>query len=216
MKQNNNFTLKAALLSVGFITAATNAIAGNIPAITKSFPNTPLYIIELITTIPSLTTMLAILCSGFISLKIGHKNTILVGSLLCGIGGTIPYFFQDIIIMLLTRAIFGFGVGCITAMLLNLIIYFFDGKVKSQMIGLQGSIGGLGSFITTFIAGKLLVFGWNVSFLTYFIGFIVFVIIFIFVPPVKDIQDNKAENKENNVNWLYIIFIHFYLLFRYV
>ena len=63
MKKNKVY-LKVALLSVCFITASLNAIAGVIPNIAQSFPNTPLYLVELMTTIPSLTSMLAILLSG--------------------------------------------------------------------------------------------------------------------------------------------------------
>ena len=63
MKKNKVY-LKVALLSVCFITASLNAIACIIPNIAQSFPNTPLYLVELMTTIPSLTSMLAILLSG--------------------------------------------------------------------------------------------------------------------------------------------------------
>lgn len=205
-KQNHNFILKAALLSVGFVTASVNAIAGNIPEIANSFPHTPLYMIELVVTIPSLTMMLAILCSRYISQKLGQKKTILLGTLLCGFGGIAPFFFQNVMLMLITRAIFGFGVGCISAMLLVLILYFFDGKVRSQMIGLQGSIGGLGSLITTFIAGQLLTLSWQVSFLTYLVSFVIFFIVLIFVPQTRSIEENKTTEIETKANWLYIGF----------
>ncbi|MCB5496241.1 hypothetical protein, partial [Mediterraneibacter gnavus] len=72
-----------------------------------------------------------------------------------------------------------------------MIIYFFDGKTRSQMIGLQGSVGGLGSLICTYIAGQLLMFGWNVSFLTYLVSFIVFLIVFLYVPNVTDVQSSN-------------------------
>lgn len=206
MNQNKNNTLKFALLSVGFVTAAANAISGNIPDIARSFPNIALHIIELIVTIPSLTMMVAILCSTWISRKIGYRNTILLGTLLCGFGGVMPFFIQNIVIMLITRAIFGFGVGCISSMLLSLILYFFDGKVRSQMIGLQGSIGGLGSFVTTFIAGRLLMFGWHVSFLIYLIAFIIFVIVLVFVPPVKTVAKTSYHEDRKNIRWLPISF----------
>ena len=166
MNQNKNILLKIALLSCAVVTASINAIAGNIPAIAESFSDVPVHIIELITTIPSLSMMIAILCSSLISGVIGNKRTVLIGLLLCGLGGVAPYIFQDIIIMMVTRLLFGFGVGLISSTLLIMIIYFFDGKTRSQMIGLQGSVGGLGSLICTYIAGQLLMFGWNVSFLT--------------------------------------------------
>ena len=145
------------------------------------------------TTIPSLSTTIAILCSNFISNTIGNKKTILVGLLLCGLGGVGPYIFQNITIMMITRGVFGFGVGLISSMLLIMIIYFFDRKTRSQMIGLQGSVGGLGSLICTYIASQLLVFGWNVSFLTYLISFVVLLIVYFYVPDVTNIQSSNEH-----------------------
>lgn len=91
MNQNKNILLKIALLSCAVVTASINAIAGNIPAIAESFSDVPVHIIELITTIPSLSMMIAILCSSLISGVIGNKRTVLIGLLLCGLGGVAPY-----------------------------------------------------------------------------------------------------------------------------
>ena len=206
MNQNSNFILKAALLSIAFITASVNAIAGNIPDIAQSFPNVPIHIIELMTTIPSLTMMLAILCSHVISRYLGEKKVILLNALLCGITGIMPYFIQNIVVMFISRALFGFGVGCLSSILLTLIFYFFNGTVRSQMIGLQGSIGGLGSLITTFIAGQLIIYGWHVSFLTYLITFVVFFIILIFVPSVHIEETNEEASASSKVHWGPILF----------
>lgn len=182
---NNNLKLKIALLSCCFVTASTNAIAGNIPEIAKSFPNTPLYVIELMTTIPSLFQMLMILWGRYIAKRIGYKNNIILGITLSGIGGIIPIYIKKIYVMLISRAVFGMGIGLISATLLTLIVYFFEGNERSNMMGLQGSIGGLASLVATLIAGQLLQFGWNVSFSTYFICFIILVIVLAAVPNVK-------------------------------
>lgn len=182
---NKKLKLKIALLSCCFVTASTNAIAGNIPEMAKTFSNTPLYVIELITTIPSLFQMLAILFGRFIARKIGYKNNILLGIVLCGFSGIIPIVIQEMFIILVSRAVFGIGIGLILSTLLTLIVYFFDGKTRSTMIGMQSGIGGLGSLVATLVASQLLTFGWNYSFATYFISFIVLFIVFAFVPNVK-------------------------------
>lgn len=156
---NKKMILKIAILSCCLVTASQNAIAGNIPAIAYTFKNVALSTIELMTTIPSLFVMLAILLNGFLAKRMNHKTSLLIGLLICGIGGIIPYFIKEIYIMLISRAIFGFGVGMINSNLLIMIVSLFDGKERSQMIGLQGSIGGLGSFLTTYVAGMLLAYG---------------------------------------------------------
>lgn len=69
--------------------------------------------------------------------------------------------------------------------LLTLIVHFFDGQTRSTMIGLNGGISGMGSAFATFVAGQLLVFGWNVSFSVYFTGFVVMALVLLFVPKVS-------------------------------
>ena len=201
---NKNLKLKVALLSCFLVTASMNAITGNIPEMAKTFTTVPLYVVELISTLPSLFQMIAILLGRFISKKIGYKNTVLLGILLCGIGGIIPIYIQNIYVILFTRGVFRFGVGMITATLLTLFIYFFDGDTRSTMIGLQGSIGGVGSFLSTFIAGQLLVYGWNVSFYAYFIAFIILLVVVAFVPTVnREDVINTSITIENDGNKLH-------------
>lgn len=201
---NKKMILKMAILSCCLVTASQNAIAGNIPAIADSFKNVALSTIELMTTIPSLFVMLAILLSGFLAKRMNHKTLLLIGLLICGIGGIIPYFIKEIYIMLISRALFGFGVGMINSNLLNMIVGLFDGKERSQMIGLQGSVGGFGSFLTTYVAGMLLTYGWHVSFLVYIIAFLIFLFVLKFVPNTKDKQDSKEVSQE--INYKRIIF----------
>ena len=105
---NKKMILKIAILSCCLVTVSQNAIAGNIPAIAYTFKNVALSTIELMTTIPSLFVMLAILLNGFLAKRMNHKTSLLIGLLICGIGGIIPYFIKEVYIMLISRAIFGF------------------------------------------------------------------------------------------------------------
>ena len=191
-----NLILKAALLSCCFVTASVNAVAGNIPAMEAAFPDVPAYLIELMTTIPSLLSMASVLLAGKIASVTGYKKMVLGGCLLSGAAGTLPFFLRNIWLILAARAAFGFGCGLISSSLLILIVYFFQGDERSQMIGLQGSAGGLASLVTAFIAGRLLVFGWNVSFLVYLFGFAVFFVFLLFVPHVGSIHSASASGEK--------------------
>lgn len=130
--------------------------------------------------------------------RIGYKNNIVLAILLCGVSGIIPIIINDIYIILFVRGIFGFGTGLITTTLLTLIVYFFEGETRSSMIGMQGSIGGLGSLMATFIASRLLIYGWNVSFYTYLIAFIILIIFTLFVPTVGKDAIVQKENTKNS------------------
>ncbi|MBR1496642.1 MAG: MFS transporter [Oscillospiraceae bacterium] len=185
MEQKKGISLKIALLSTCFVTASINAITANIPEMTKSFPDVPLYVIELLTTVPSLFQMLGVLCGGLIAKRLGYKGTLLLGLFCCGVGGVIPVFFPRFGVILVTRCVYGIGCGFTTSMLLTLLIHFFDGSARSTMIGLNGGISGLGSALTAFAAGQLLSFGWNVSFTVYLVAVPAIVLFAVIVPDVR-------------------------------
>ena len=191
-----NLVLKLAILSCCFVTASLNAIAGNIPAMAADLSGTPLVLIELVTTIPSLFSMLAVLFSSKIASAIGYKRIVLLGSLIAGVFGTLPVILNNIWLILAARGIFGFGCGLITSAMLILIIFFFEGDERSSMIGLQGSAGGLASLVTAFIAGRLLAVSWHASFLVYLFGFLVFAAVLIFIPHVGSIRTTASTTAD--------------------
>lgn len=178
----NRTMLKVALLSTCLIWASINAITANVPEMAKSFSDVPLYVIELIATVPSLFQMLAVLFSGFVSKGLGLKRTTMLGLLLCGVAGVVPVFIQNFYLLFLSRCVFGVGCGLIVPSVLTLIIGLFDGAERSSMIGLQGSVGGLGSAASALAAGQLLAFGWNWSFAVYVFSFAVLALFAAIVP----------------------------------
>ncbi|MDO5109539.1 MAG: MFS transporter [Erysipelotrichaceae bacterium] len=203
----NNLVLKLAILSCCFVTASLNAIAGNIPAMAADMKDIPLTLIELVTTIPSLFSMAAVLFSSKIASAIGYKRIVLLGSLIAGIFGTLPLILNNIWLILMARGVFGFGCGLITSAMLILIIFFFEGNERSSMIGLQGSAGGLASLVTAFIAGRLLSISWHASFLVYLFGFLVFFAVLFFIPHVGSIRTSAAGSGEahSGSEWIRLI-----------
>lgn len=203
--------LKLAILSCCFVTASLNAIAGNIPAMAADMSEIPLSLIELVTTIPSLFSMLAVLFSSKIASAIGYKRIVLLGSLIAGIFGTLPVILNNIWLILLARGVFGFGCGLITSAMLILIIFFFEGSERSSMIGLQGSAGGLASLVTAFIAGRLLAISWHASFLVYLFGFPVFLAVLFFIPHVGSIRTSAASESESHsaADWFRLLSLGF-------
>ncbi len=194
--KNKESLLKVALLSTCFVSASLNAITGNIPEIAKAFPSLPLTTVELLMTIPSLFQMFGVLGGKGIAKGIGYKNTMLLGLLLCGVGGVLPIFWHPFALLMITRCMFGFGAGLMLSTILVLIVYFFEGQTRSTMIGLNRGISGLGSALATFTAGQLLRFGWNISFAVYFLAFLVLALFFFGVPNVRSVSARYASADE--------------------
>lgn len=196
MNQNKNLILKIALLSTCLVSASLNAVTGLVPEMAAAFPTVSLSTIELIATVPSLFQMVGVLGEQLLAKKLGHKGAMLLGLLFCAMGGIIPVFLPLFPVIFVIRCFFGTGCGLLMSSLLTLIVVFFDGQTRSTMIGLNGGISGIGSALSTFAAGLLLTFGWNMSFAVYFLGFAVLALVLVFVPKVKAATPTESTEKK--------------------
>lgn len=191
----NKKILKIALLSVSMLVAVAPAINANIPAMKEAFPQVPLSMVEMITTIPSLFLMISVLTSGVIAKKIGYKQTIMLGLGIVAVSGIIPVFIGNFYLVLFSRAALGFGIGLFNSLLIGLISYFFDGNERTTLIGYHEALGGLGGMMITYIAGQLMHINWQVPFISYAIAIPVFFIFWKVIPKVKT-EDILHKNKK--------------------
>jgi len=192
--QNKNHTLmKLSILLVSVITASAPAINANIPVLAKAFPNVPLAQIELLTTIPSFFLMIAVLLSSWIAKRIGLKQTVIVGVIMTAVAGLSPIFINSFSLLMVSRALFGFGVGLFNSLLVTIISYFFKGPERSQTLGFQSTFEGLGGVLVTFIAGQLVQINWHMSFWAYAITIPALILFTLFVPsiPKADVTTTK-------------------------
>ncbi|MFQ6792356.1 MAG: MFS transporter [Thomasclavelia sp.] len=210
--------LKISLLSVSMLVTTAPAINANIPSMAKAFSEIPLSMVEMISTIPSLFLMISVLTSSFIAKKIGYKQTILLGLVITACSGIIPVFINNFYIVLISRALLGFGIGLFNSLLIGLINYFFDGDEKTSLIGYHEALGGFGGIIITYVAGQLLNINWQASFLSYAIAFPVIFLFWKFVPKVETVdilsktskKEEKADNLQNGsfiIAFMVLIFI---------
>ncbi len=197
MDENRNFKLKAALLSTCLVSASLNAVTGLVPEMAAAFPDLTLSTIELVATVPSLFQMVGVLGEQLLAKLIGHKGAMLLALMFCAVGGVIPIFLPLFPVIFVTRCFFGIGCGLLMSSLLTLTVRFFTGGTRSTMIGLNGGISGLGSAASTFIAGQLLVFGWNVSFSVYFLGFAVALLVLFAVPRDGNTPPEPSDGASN-------------------
>ena len=211
----NKKILKIALLSVSMLVAVAPAINANIPAMKEAFPQIPLSMVEMITTIPSLFLMISVLTSGFIAKKIGYKQTIMLGLGIVAIAGIIPVFIGNFYLVLFSRAALGFGIGLFNSLLIGLISYFFDGNERTTLIGYHEALGGLGGMLITYIAGQLMHVNWQAPFISYAIAIPVFFNFWKVIPKVKteDILHKNTkqvvvnDDKEGNFSIVFVFMI---------
>ena len=184
MKKNKTI-LKFALLSASLLVASAPAINANIPAMIAAFPEIPVQLVEMLTTIPSMFLMISVLTSSFIAKKLGYKQTIVTGLTLVAIAGIIPAFIANFYVVIFSRALLGFGIGLFNSLLVAMISYFYDGDERSSLFGIQSACEGLGGMAITFIAGQLLKLNWQAPFYAYLIAIPVLIMFTLFVPKVE-------------------------------
>lgn len=177
--------LKISLLSASLLVASAPAINANIPAMAAAFSDIPLPMIEMLTTISSMFLMISVLTSSFIAKKIGYKQTIVLGLVIVAISGIIPAFVANFYLILISRAMLGFGIGLFNSLLVSMISFFYEGDERTSLFGIQSACEGLGGMSITFMAGQLLKVNWQAPFYAYFIALPVVILFILFVPKVK-------------------------------
>ena len=208
--------LKYSLLSASLLVGSAPAINANIPAMASAFDTIPLAMIEMLTTVPSLFLMISVLISSFIAKKIGYKQTASLGLLIVAVSGILPVFVSNFYLILISRAMLGFGIGLFNSLTVALVNSFYQGKDRAKMYGLQSAFEGAGGIFITFIAGQLFKIGWQAPFLAYAIAIPVCIVFIKFIPKVATANDISVDKnvivKENGFKKDNIMLISFIAL----
>jgi MFS family permease len=186
-----------ALLALNIVEQAASVISGAIPQMAQSFPKIPEVQIELVTTIVSMFVTIFVLVSGFLTKKVGQKTIAVTGLLIASVSSIIPAFSNNFTVIMISRAIFGIGIGLANPLAISLIGEFFKGDTLANLMGWRSAIAGAGVAIMTFLAGQLLQISWHASYLVYLL-FIPTLLLFIFFVPSPEkygLKVNKAEDK---------------------
>lgn len=190
-KVEMNSLTSVAILSISFILTSGVSINGTLPFIKKSLDLSQVKA-ELLSTIPSITVILFILLSSSISKKIGMKKTVVIGLLLVCIGGVLPKFTPNsYALIFLGRLLLGAGFGMYNALSVSFINGLYNGRKRSELLGIRNAVEGLGQMILTFIAGLLITSDWTNAYLIYFLSLPIALLFYNFVPDI--VSQTKKE-----------------------
>lgn len=175
--------MKFSLLSISLLLTSPNAISGVMPALIERFPDVSRANVELLTTVPSFSMIIMIVASGFIARAIGDKATVTIGLAIAAVCGVIPFLATGSFAAIMASRIgFGVGLGLINSLAVSMIAKFFSGDEKATLMGFRSAFESLGQSAMTLVAGLLVVFGWNTSFLVYLLAVPILALFALFVP----------------------------------
>ncbi len=181
MKKGNTIEI-IAILSLSFLLTSTYSVSGVVPTLLEAFPSYSRSSIEFLVSIPSISMIIMIALSPFVAKFFTERTTIISGLLIAGIAGITPTFTTHFTTIFISRIITGIGFGLINTRAISMISERFTGKKRAHLLGYRTSIETLGQTILTVIAGQLLIWGWQSSFLIYSVAFLILIIYLFFVP----------------------------------
>lgn len=118
--------LALGILSISFLMSVSNAVSGTIPLMEKYFSDVSRANVELLIVIPTGGVLLGTVISGLVSNLLGKKYTVIAGLTISMIFGIIPAFIFNYPAILISRAMFGVGMGfsrrsvCLTSRICSL------------------------------------------------------------------------------------------------
>ncbi|WP_220738787.1 MFS transporter [Leuconostoc miyukkimchii] len=194
MQSQDKWITKVAFLGVSFMLTSAYAINGAMPQMTKAL-NVSATEVQALATTPSIVVTVFVLLSSFIAAKLGDKKTIILGMLLVGFAGIVPFFVTSYPVILISRMVLGAGFGIFNSLAVSMIAVMYQGQTRSVMLGWRAAVEQIGQAVLTFIAGLLLNFGWQATFLVYLLAF---PILYLFYVRVPDTSEMLAEREKNS------------------
>lgn len=174
--------------------------------------------VQLLQTISYLLLMLGGLIVGWWTTKASKKKIALLGLLIIGVCGILPFFSDSFFLLLVSRFLIGFGFGIVSPLNTAIITEMFEENERAAYMGLHVVGMGIGTMIGNLIGGMLSGFGYRYFYLVYMIAFISwFFVQFLLVetPPVKtekkcSMKLNKTVYKISIISFAHTLFINAY------
>jgi len=187
---------KVTLLLAATMTVMAGAIvAPSLPNISKVFADTPhiALLSKLVITLPALFIAIFSPPAGKIADRLGRMPLLLGSLLLYAVGGTSAYLFNDIYLILLSRAILGIAIAGTMTSVVTLAGDYFEGGERKSFLGLQGAFMAMGGVVFVMLGGVLADISWRAPFLIYLLSLPVAVVAF-YVLSEPQVQEKEQQN----------------------
>ena len=156
--------------------------------------------VELLVSVPSFSVVAMLLLNPFVDRWLNDRQLIMTGLILLSSAGIFPFFVQLYPLVLLSRLVFGMGIGLINAKAISIISQRYQGKERVQMLGIRGSMELIGGASCSLLVGQLLKIHWTLAFLIYGFGFIILAMYLLFVPPMEQTEKKEAQKSKQGLD----------------
>ena len=184
--------------AVTMVVFGSSATTPAMASLMAAFSDQPEWIVTLINTLPSLTTLVGCLLFGAIAnTKISFKKIAIIGMLIYGIFGCLPALVGASVGLygiLIIRALTGFGIGLIMPMGAAWFMRMVrDSKARGKYLSWNQAFGSGGAVVMTLLGGWFCAIDWKYTFLAYLFVFVGFIFVLVLFKNPKTIEEIIEE-----------------------
>lgn len=195
-KKNANALGILGIMMVFFFSQGVTAIYPIQELLTQVFPTVSQPAMTYASTIVTITCLVSLVVLGsIVGRKISYKATAVLGFVLYGVGGALPFFFPSFPMIMVGRAILGLGTGSLqmlgAPLLAGMIEY--DEK-RSTWAGIGSTVCYLGSCAMALVSGLVAATSWKLSFLIHIVALVG---IFTVLLGMKEPDFSSEESEED-------------------
>lgn len=169
-----------------------SVVAPILGSISAAFPLASTFELQLIVIMPFFTSIPMSVVGGKLAKRYDKKSLIIVGLLIYGIAGMLPYLAQTMNQILISRLITGIGVGLVLPLPNAMIAEHFTGTQRQRLLGLATSVANIANVLDSIAVGFILLLGWRYPFLCFAVCLVIMVIA-IFGLPKSDPNRQTVE-----------------------
>ena len=190
--KKSSLRTKIALLSISMFFMSGISINGALPQIRDHFGMSQSQS-EILMVGISISKIFALLLADLIAKKIGMKKACTGGLFFIGFAGLLPFLSQQFTVILASRLLFGVGLGLFNSLAIRYITALYEGRERSVLLGVRGSVEGAGVVVLTILAGLLMNISWHLSFGIFLLAWPVALFFYLNVPEIDDSQGQAVS-----------------------
>jgi len=200
-----------------------SVVAPILGSVAAAFPNASTFQLQLIVIMPFFASIPMSVVAGKLAKRFDKKNLIIMGLLIYGLTGMLPFLAHTMNQILICRLLTGVGVGLVLPLPNAMIAEHFEGTQRQRMLGLATAVANIANVLDSIAVGFILLLGWRFPFLAFSVCLIIMVVAIFGLPksdPKKqqvDVVDHHMPSKDipkiayalvafMAINWLFFAF----------
>ncbi len=180
-----------------------SVVAPILGELSKAFPDASTFQLQLVVIMPFFTSIPFSIIAGKLAKKHDKKNLIVLGLLIYGVAGMLPFFCQTLAQVLIFRLITGIGVGLVLPLPNAIIAENFSGVKRERMLGLATGVANVANVLDSIAVGFILILGWKYPFLCFGLCLVIMVIAMVGLPKsppvVVAVQEGSTPSSEKGL-----------------